>query len=361
MSQPYTVLITCLGGVYSRETVEALRLDRSLRLRIVGCDADASTVNRYFVDEFRVVPNASAAPEQFGEVMLALCREMGVSLVISGADEEVLALSRRRADFEAMGVTCAVERPETLAILRDKATLFDCLRAAGVAVPAYRRVESAGDVRLAAEMLGYPDRPFVLKPSTGRGARGLMLVDARERGVAHPAGTRGYVRGDLAGIAGAIAASGATGLLAMEYLPGPAYDVDCVATRGVPHCTVVRRRLWRDPLSPVSQGCRVERHPALEALTREVVAALGLSFACDLDFGTGSDEGVGLFEVNPRWSGAVASALAGGVNVPAVLVRSVRGMALGETEPRPGRSMYPVTRMVFVGGDAAPATGVEQL
>lgn len=361
MARPYTVLITCIGGVYSRDTIEALRLDRELHLRLVGCDADPDPVNRHFVDVFRQVPNASQEPDDFACVLLECCRELGVSAVVSGADEEVLALSRHRDAFTALGVTCAVESTTTLAILRDKAALFDRLRDAGVRVPAYRRVDSAAEVALAADALGYPERPFVLKPSTGRGARGLMLVDSTIPGVTNPAGSRGYVRGNLAGIAAAVSEAGGTNLLAMEYLPGPAYDVDCVATAGVPHCLVVRRRLWRDPLSPVSQGCRIERHEALESLTRDVVAALTLSFACDLDFGTAPDGSVGLFEVNPRWSGAVASALGGGVNIPAVLIRSLRGMPLGSTDVQPGRSMFPVTRMTFVDGGQGPASGVEQL
>jgi len=361
MEQPYTVLITCIGGVYSRDTIEALRLDRELNLRIVGCDADPETVNRHFVDEFRAVPNASQSPDEFARVMLDLCRQLGVSLVVSGADEEVLALSRHKDAFAREGVTCAVEETATLAILRDKAALFDHLKEAGVSVPAYRRVDAVGDLAAAAHALGYPERPFVLKPSTGRGARGLMLVDSTVPGVTHPAGTRGYVRGDLPGITATVAGAGTTGLLAMEYLPGPAYDVDCVATDGAPHCIVVRRRLWRDPLSPVSQGCRIERHEPLEALTREVVGALKWNFACDLDFGTGPDGTVGLFEVNPRWSGAVASSLGGGVNIPSVLIRSVRRMPLGSIEVQAGRSMFPATRMMFVDGGQSPASGVEQL
>jgi predicted ATP-grasp superfamily ATP-dependent carboligase len=361
MTPRYCILLTCIGGVYARDTIEALRLDRELDLRIVGCDADADVVNRFFVDAFRQVPAATVAPEEFVRATLEVCVTEGVNLVIPCGDEEVLAIARAREDFAAAGVACAVEDLAKLEIVRDKAGLFDRLRTAGVAVPRFARVGTAGDLEIAASMLDYPARSFVLKPSTGRGARGLTLVDA---GVSGPvlAGSRGQRRGSLESITAALESDPPTSaLIAMEYLGGAAYDVDCVATSGVPHCIVVRRRLWRDPLSPVSQGCRIERHEALEQRTREIAAVLSFNFAFDLDFGTGVDGTVGLFELNPRWSGAVASALGGGVNIPALLVRSIRGMALPAVDVQSGRCMFPVTRMAFVEGTRVqPVAAAEQ-
>jgi len=361
MASPCTVLITCIGGVYSRDTIEALRRDVDLSLRIIGCDAHPEPVNRHFVDVFRQVPSASESRQAFAEVLGQLCRDLAVHVVIPGADEEVLALAEHKAMFDAMGVTCCVETVDKLSVLRDKALLFDFLSQAGIAVPAYRRVDHAADVAAVATALGYPERPFVLKPRTGRGARGLILVDATVPVATDPAGARGYVRGDVRAITARLEAAPPVPLLAMAYLPGPAYDVDCVAVAGQPQCVVVRRRLWSDPLSPVSQGCRVERHEALESQTRQIVQALGWSFACDLDFGTGPDGTVGLFEVNPRWSGATASALVAGVNIPSLLVRTATHMAIPQVEVEPGGEMFPVTRMVFVRTGRSPVTGAEQL
>ena len=136
-------------------------------------------------------------------------------------------------------------------------------------------------------------------------------------------------------------------LMAMEFLPGDIYDVDCVATEGVPICVVPRRRLWDTPFSRGVEGHKIVRNEEMEQMTARVAEIFSLSYVFDCDFGTTADGRPGLLEVNPRWSGSVAAGLAGGVNVPTVLIRSMVGLPLPNTELKTGGKAVPVTRMVF--------------
>ncbi len=348
-ARSYTVLLTCVGGVYARDTIEALRLDVEQQLRIVGTDAAGDVANRYAVDAFYQVPSAAADPNGFLDVVTGTCRRERVDLVLPCADDEVTVLAGARDRLEAAGIRCAVQDVRTLETVRDKLRLFDYLCAAGIPVPRYAAVRSANNLVSVASSLGYPRTPFVLKPSVSRGARGVTIVDPGVSALRALPGSRGHRTGPVGAVAKALTEEGVTvPLMAMELLSGAAYDVDCLADRGRAYCTVVRRRLWRDPLSPVSQGCRIEAHPEIEALVAQIALALGLDGAVDMDFGSAPNGTAGLFEVNPRWSGSVASSLAGGVNVPALLVRQLRGLPLLNTSVTPGSSMFPVTRMTFV-------------
>ena len=96
------------------------------------------------------------------------------------------------------------------------------------------------------------------------------------------------------------------------------------------------------------EGHEIERNPEMENLTRRIARELSMSYVFDCDFSPDADGKPGLLELNPRWSGSVAATLAGGVNLPSLLVRSILGLPLPSVEIRPGGRAYSVTRLAFV-------------
>ena len=346
-----TIVLTCIGGMFSIETLSQLRADSEIPVRIVGVDGSSATSNRHFVDAFHQVPLASGEPEAFASAIREVCRRERADVLVPCADEEVLAIAREKASFAP--TICATESASTLELLRDKVALFDYLAASGVALPAYAAVGTLTDLSAAAERLGYPRVPFILKPRSGRGARGIVLADPTARGMVSPQGDRSPTMGPLEAIAEALASQpGPLGLMAMAYLPGTIYDVDCVAIEGQPLCIVPRRRLWDGPFSRGVEGHEVIDAPDLEAMTAQISQALRMNYAFDCDFGTAADGRPGLLEVNPRLSGSAPAALAGGVNIPLVLLRAIIGLPVARPTIVPGGRAYPVTRMAFKLGPA---------
>ena len=352
MTQPavenLNVLITCVGGFFALDTIETLRLDKELKVRVVGVDANPEVGNRFFVDSFHAVPLASENPDEFVAALLDICKGESVDIVISGADEEVLALSRVKKTFLDAGVRCAVEDTDKVELTRDKFRLFQHLSKSGIPLPRFAGVCSAEDIAVQANQLGYPDRRVILKPRTGRGARGLIVLDSNVSEFTDSSEARGYGIGNLDATTEKLRGeAGPLGLMAMEYLPGPIYDVDCVATEGIPLCIVPRRRLWDTPFSRGIEGHEIVRNSEMERTTQRIAETLSLNYAFDCDFGTTEDGRPGLLEINPRWSGSVAAALAGGINIPSLLVRSMLGLPAPTVRLRVGARVFPVTRMAF--------------
>ena len=346
------VLVTCIGGVFSLDTFRSLRADKELDVRIIGVDGNPEVVNRHFADVFYPVPLATTHPDDFIETVLDICQRESVDVLIPCSDEEALATSAAKKRLSDVGVACAVEDHEKVLLMRDKAALFAHVAECGVSMPRFTRLSDVNALPEVAEQMGYPDARFVLKPTTSRGARNFMIVDSGRTVYRVLSEERNSGHGNLEDVTRRLKEEeSGLNLMAAEYLPGPAYDVDCVATNGKPLCIVPRRRLWKDAFSPVSQGCRVEKNEGLERLTREIVQAMSLNYAFDLDCGTRDDGSPGLFELNPRVSGSVAAATGGGVNVLAILVRSVLGLPVEETEIRYGATMFPTTRMGFISED----------
>lgn len=342
-----TMLLTCTGGALALETIAALRADAELRARVVGVDARPSVPARPALDAFAQVPAATDAPEAFVDALLRVCRTERVDLVLPGADEEALALAPRNKEFAEHGTTVAVQRPETLELMRDKAGLLARLRQAGVPVPDFALAERAADLSAVAEALGYPRRALIAKPRRGRGARGIVLLDPAAKGYAPPLGPRGHAVGDLASATARLREEGAKDLLVMEFLPGTIHDVDVIARRGDPALVLARRRLLEGPFSRGVEGHEVVRFPAMEERTRQVARVLALDHVVDLDFGVAADGAPGLLEVNPRWSGSVAAGRAAGVNVPALAARHSLGLPLPPVQPRFGARAVLVSRFLF--------------
>lgn len=347
------VLITCVGGVFSLDTIRALRLDTDLNVRVIGVDADPGVVNRWFVDSFHQVPNASTDPEAFADALMEVCQGESVDVVVPGADEEVYALSRVKKAFLDAGVKCAAEDWDKVALMRDKVQFFKRLSQSNIPLPKFATASTPQDIATAVPQLGYPGRRVILKPRTGRGARGLIVIDSEVDEYTTGSEARGYAIGNLDRVTENLSeVGGDLGLMAMEYLPGAIFDVDCVARDGVPLCIVPRRRLWDTPFSRGVEGHQIERNQEIERLTEQITAALSLNYVFDCDFGTTADGRPGLLELNPRWSGSVAAGLAGGVNVPGLLVRSMMGLPVPAVDLRFGGKAFPVTRMAFATSDS---------
>lgn len=351
------VIVTCVGGTYTPDTVRALRLDQEIGSRIIGVDAAADTPHRHLVDEFHAVPSATEDGEAFVRALARVAEVTGAQVVLPGSDDEVRAIAGARELFGRIGLACPVENPSTLDLLRDKGTLFTRLRELNVPLPAFRLLHSPDDMKKAAKELGYPRSRLILKPRTGRGARGLAVVDPEVKGFAGQPGVRGHVVGDLETVAewAGNSAQGIHGMMLMEFLPGAAFDVDCLAQSGDVRCIICRRRTWKDPFSPMSQGCRAEQQPDIESLVVHIVRSLGLSHVLDFDVAISKDGRPGLMEINPRLSGAAAASVGAGVNFPALVARAALGWPLTPVQPVYGTAMFPVMRMVFLRADGTIA------
>ncbi len=329
------VLLTCLGGRFSFDTLYALRQSKQPKIEIVGADVNSDVTIKYFVDSFYTVPHG--LDYNYAREILRICKKEKVEIVIPGADEEVIALSGEKEKFTNSGIVCAVDDYSTLELVTDKARLFDFLSKNNICMPRYKIVNTAKEVVSAADYLGYPKRKFILKPTRSRGARNVWLIGKDNKSVTLKAFLE-HIKRDR---------TKKLNYLAVEFLPGFAYDVDVIAKEGKPFCIVPRRRLWRNPFSASSEGCVIEKNRHLTDLVAEITKLLNLNYAYDFDCGSFGNSRPAIYEINPRFSAAVAASLAGGVNLPVMLVRLLKGMKLPKCSIMFNVSMFPISKMMF--------------
>lgn len=245
---PIRVLFSCAGrrvGLIEcfRRAGEAL--GRAVEVIATDVDPDLSTACHVADRAFAVPPCGDPA---FVEMTLALCRDLGVELLVPTIDPELMPLARAAQRFRQVGTRVLVGHPEAIAVARDKGRTARVLADAGVPVP------RTGDV---ADAIANPDEwdwPLIAKPAAGSASRGLVTAHFPD---ALPTGTR-------------------EPYIVQTHLSGPEYTVNVFLQAGrpggvgivaVPHLRMSVRA------GEVEKG-RTERREDLIALARAVCAAL---------------------------------------------------------------------------------------
>jgi carbamoyl-phosphate synthase large subunit len=129
-----------------------------------------------------------------------------------------------------MGTTVLVSPPETIRIANDKAETYALLERLGLRAPAWRRVSGGRQLALAAEELGYPERPVCFKPVFSSGSRGFRILDPtvdRAHQLLHE--RPGSVAMRLEEALELLPEEGGTELLVMELATGGERTIDGIA------------------------------------------------------------------------------------------------------------------------------------
>lgn len=326
-TKPIRVLITCINGTMAPAAVHLLRAQARFPIAIFGADAADAGAAAALLDGFRAVPSGDA-PEYVPALIQIAARDK-IDVIVPWSDPEAFALARRRADLRAVGTEILVSPPERLDLIRNKLETYRQLTAAGIPVPEYTCVSHMADLRAALAAYGYPHRTVIVKPTTGRGGRGLNVLCGLDQPPAWlGTGERERRVGDTPDEE-QLAAMLQGETLVMPALGLPAYDVDVLAKAGQPRAAVVRRR--NNPTGIPFEGNYVMADPRAQRYCLDVAAALGLDSLHDIDLMTDPNGELRLLEVNPRPSGSLAASLAAGVPI----LDAAIAQALGQELPVP--------------------------
>ena len=111
----------------------------------------------------------------FVDAVLDIVRRENIDVVLPQSSFDLLGLAEARERF--MATTVMVSPPEAVRTANDKAATYALLERLGLRAPAWRKVTGARALALAAQELGYPERPLCFKPVFSSGSRGYR-VDA---------------------------------------------------------------------------------------------------------------------------------------------------------------------------------------
>lgn len=259
-----------------------------------------------------VGPDSVVDPDGFADAVVRVVERHGACVVYPGQDEALNALlSRRRLPETAR---LPYPGPEPLAALRDKGRLAELAASVGLATPATLAAGPAA--ALAAGNL--PDSA-VVKPARPGGAFPAVRVT----------GSQPELRALLAEV------PGDEELILQERVSGRLMAVSLVVGRDgalVRRFEQVALRTWPADAGISSLAVSVEPDEELVEACRSLLAAAGYWGLAQLQFLDDSG-GRRLIDVNTRFYGSLALALAAGVNLPAAWHAVTLERPAGAPEP----------------------------
>jgi carbamoyl-phosphate synthase large subunit len=170
-AQPATVLVLGVGGNVSQGIVKALRCGPT-PVRIVAACISPLSAGLYAGDVALISPRADAA--DFVEWVAEVCLREGIAGIFSGVEPVLLALARQAASLrERTGAVVVTSSPQVLAIGQDKLVTARWLQERGLP---YGRAADGSDRAAVDALVSETGFPLVVKPRTGKGAQGVLLV-----------------------------------------------------------------------------------------------------------------------------------------------------------------------------------------
>jgi carbamoyl-phosphate synthase large subunit len=315
------VLVTGAGGPAGVAVVRRLV---ALGHRVVAVDADPAAAGLALASSGVTVPRAD--DPCFLAALLAVAAVQRVDALVGTVAEELPALAAGADRLTAAGIATWLPDAAAVDLCCDKAAFAGRMHARGVPHPA-----TAGTAAEAAAVPG----PWVVKPRSGRGSRGVRLLD------------------DAAEVAAALAADPA--LIVQTRLPGREFTADALVDRGGRLLTVVPR--WRDE---TKAGISVKGTTfASDAVTDVVAAALAaveLTGPANVQGFVVDDGEATVVEINPRFSGGLPLSLAAGADLVGTYLAGVRdpGAQLPHLWFTPGVRMSRYFAETYTGPDGAP-------
>ena len=316
------ILVTGAGAPGIRGTLYALRQgDRPVYT--VGTDLSERAVGRLLTDAFYTVPPPEAP--HYLDALRIVCRAERIDVLVPQTTREIAILSRFRDDFGETRVL--VSGADAVAAANDKGAVLRAFETLGLPVPAYRTTQNENELIAAADALGYPEIPVVVKPPVSNGMRGLRVLregawDARRFLAEKPSGVE-IALDDLVRILRR--GDDWPALLVTEHLPGPEYSVDAFRGSQLAVALPRRRDAIRSGISFETTGLP-ERSDLIEP-TLQAAQRLGLEYAFGFQYKEDADGVAKVLECNPRVQGTMVASVFGGLNPIWLGVQEVLGEA----------------------------------
>jgi carbamoyl-phosphate synthase large subunit len=272
------ILVTGAGGAAA---VTVIRTLVAAGHRVVAVDMDPMAVGLRLAHAAEVVPGPD--DPQFPDLVSKLAVHQGVKGVISTVAEEILSLAGNRELFDAGQIATWFPDRGVVQACIDKWLFQLAAKTAGLPVPPTNLGSSAG-----------VPGPWIVKPRFGRGSRDILLADTP---------------GDLEWALGHVPAP-----LVQTRLAGQEFTVDALVARdgsfagGVPRWRLATR-------GGITTRGETFTNDGLLRLVENLLRALALRGAANVQGFCSRNGNVMFTEVNPRFSGGLALSLAAGADL----------------------------------------------
>ena len=325
--QIINILMTGGGAPGAAGIIKCLQEEKLFKIFVA--DANTDVIGKYLGDEFETIPFADS-PE-FVDKLLSICKQHNIQIILPLVTKELIPLSSRINEFEAIGTKVLISTQSSLEIANNKSKLYEFLQWRGIAVPAFKIVETIEQFKEAVTALGYPEKEVCFKPSVSNGSRGFRIISEKINELDlllnyKPASTFISFKNAIE-----ILSSGTfPELLVVEYLPGEEFSVDCLANHGA--SVLIVPRLRKKMINGISVEGEIVEEKNIINYCRQIIKELQLHGNIGIQVKKADSDEFLILEINPRVQGTIAAALGAGINFPVLAVKQEIGLWISADE-----------------------------
>jgi len=341
------ILVTAAGSPGFITVCKAI-LSYEPKSNIHGCDINPDSVGLKFASKSFIVPPGN--DDNYVNCVFDYCNDNDINVIIPGADEELIALSREKERFKKIRCKILISKSQVLEKVLDKSSLYrECYNIPGLkeVVPEHFSCTYSKEFSEAYKKLSAAGHQVCVKPAVTHGSRGFRVIkpeitkkDFFEKKPSSRSITLQSILDILKSGDGKF-----PNLLVMEYLPGEEFSVDCIRRGENFYCVTRRRDVIKDGICSAGEAIKRED---LIYFSKKIYQELGLEYNANLQFRYDSKGNPKLLEVNPRLSGTLELCRGAGVNFVSLGLDALLGTSKsGPVEIKWGTKMQRVWEEVF--------------
>lgn len=325
MRHSITVIVTASGAPGGPSIIKGLRSVKERTIKIVATDIRNDAAGLYLADKAYIVPPGN--DPTYIDKMLNIAINEQVDAILPLSSIELPALSKNKELFEDKGVKVLTSNYNSTLIALDKYKTYQYLNSKGISVaPTTYLVQTLDELKSAAQELGFPAKPFVIKQPRGKGQRGFRVITNYKMTIEQFLESKPYdINMPYESLINMLKeAESFPPLMVMEYLPGPEYTVDVLCYKG--ETIVAIPRLRKQTTLGISTVGVAENKEEIIGLVKDIVEAFNFDYIVNMQFKYNETGEPKLLEINPRIAGTVCLSIEAGVNIPYLAIK----LALGE-------------------------------
>ena len=307
------ILLTCVGSQVAPSVIQTIRNHPKYEIKIVGVDNKEKdeSVGAHFSDAYYQVPMGSH-PDYINTIEELVNKEK-IKIILPGSDEEALSLSIQKSRFLDLGCIVACTDHEAVSLVVDKYRAMQRLKECHVSVADFYEINSLSELDVCAKKLGFPLKPFVIKPKISRGGRGFRVVKKEVNPY------ESFLEADTTtiGYEGVIdifkfEPDRIKDFFIMDYLPGKKYSTDILVQEGQMRAVVIRNKIF--PVGSPTQLADIVFDKDLIDYALSTLDVFQFNYFVQLEIGRNENGNARLIEINPRLDATLPICLGIGIN-----------------------------------------------
>lgn len=314
----YKVLMTGAGAPGAAGIIKSLLDLDYLDLFIADANDDAS--GKYLVPQkFFRIPKAD--DPSFCKQVLSLCIQKEIDVVFPLVTKELLLFSEYAELFKKNNITTIVSEKKSVAIAVNKCRLYEHLTNYKIELPKFKLATNYTEFLEAVKFIGYPEKPFCIKPGFSNGSRGIRIVDNsidKFDLLFNYKPNSLYIGFDE--LACILEHQEFPELLISEVLPGTEITVDTIINNDRIELILPRKR--QKMVNGISVQGEFFYDKKVFDYVKQILGSLKLNGPIGIQLKQNSNGDYFVLEINPRIQGTSVAAKGLGINLPELVVRN---------------------------------------